>query len=155
MKKVIFIVLILNLISCRKDETNMRLKGEKSFLLGEWELVHTYFLDFNDPNGVEFVSAEEQEGTYRIIFEKQGFVTFYHGDKILEAGYTHFPGFGFEAKKIGTALDPKQISFNIWLDGNMDRNFAGTGILDSLATGTTPRIDTGHVAYRDYYRRVK
>jgi len=156
--KYILIILPLFLLGCRKDEYGTPLTGEKAFFVGEWHLESSIYFDFCDNTGQYYLTPEEQGLDYRIKITEAGYISFYQNDTLVDAGQIYFPGHGFEAIKIGTALDPKKISFSMYLDGDKSRRFSGSGSKDSIRTNFTRRI--GHElypndcrVYRDYFRR--
>lgn len=156
--KYFLILCSIILISCRKDQTGDLLTGEKEFFVGEWHLEQSIYFDFCDNTGYYYLSPEEQGIDYRINITEDGYISFHQNDTLVDGGRIFFPGGGFEAIKIGTALDPKKILFTIYLDGDPSRRFSGGGSIDSLRTNYTRRI--GHElypgdcrVYRDYFRR--
>ena len=147
-RSLIALLIIAVIYSCRKDNNaGDELLGDKTFFVGEWELIGSHHWNQCGSIDIEYLSADEQELDYRVVFEERGYVTFYENEKAIEGGYIRFPAGGFEAKKVGTFLDPKHIEFVIWLDGDRDRHFSGSGMIDSIRTNSLPR--TGFLPFPD------
>ena len=141
-------ILVLFFDACRKDNLNGDpLNGDKAFFIGEWELIGGHHWNQCGSINIEYLTAEEQELDYRVVFEERGYITFYENEKAIEGGYIRFPGGGFEAKSTGSVIDPKHIGFTIWLDGDRNRYFNGSGMIDSIRTNSLPR--TGFLPFPD------
>ena len=143
----VFAIIVIFLSSCRKDEgKGDQLMGDKSFLVGEWELIGSHHWSKCDgDSGVEYLTAQEQELDYRVVFEERGYVTFFENEKVIASSYILFPKNGFEAKPTGSVIEPKQISFIFYINQEIERPFGGSGMIDSIRTNSLPR--TGYLPF--------
>ena len=135
------------LFSCRKDtKQGEQLTGDKTFLVGEWELIGSHHWNKCDGiSGIEYHTAEEQGLNYHVIFEERGFVTFFENGEVIESSYILFPNSGFKAVQTGSVIAPKQISFLFYLNQDIEKPFGGSGMVDSIRTNSLPR--TGYLPF--------
>jgi len=154
--KITFLSFVLFLIACRKDRIKGEvLDGEKSVLIGEWVLKSSLYFDKCDWTPTEYLTAEEQQIDYRIRITEDGFITFLQNGKLVEGGNIFLHSQAFKTFFTGSVVDPKEFSFDIWVDADKNRRFIGSGLLDSMTT-KVPRLNPNECdVYSDRLRRIQ
>jgi hypothetical protein len=138
MKLAKYIVLILIVLSCKKD----KLIGEKEILVGTWIWDYSIISNVGCTNNDKYIKTND---VYEIIFKEKGKVEFYKNSELVSK---HRVVCTFD--KINT----DHYIFWIFLDNKKDRQFIGRVGVNSLQTNTIFPFDSEScMAYTNYFVR--
>ena len=139
MKLAKYIVLILIVLSCKKD----KLIGEKEILVGTWIWDYSIISNVGCTNNDKYIKTND---VYEIIFKEKGKVEFYKNSELVSKHRVVF--YGFEKNSNG------YYTFWIGLDSKGDKQFIGHVAVNSLSTQTIFPFDSEScMAYTNYFVR--
>ena len=147
---LIFTFVCLILSACKKD----RLSAEKDILIGTWNWQHTDFSHYCDGWLVhETYDPTSENETYEIEFLKKGVIQFYKNDVLVSEHFIKFNTASIQ--KEGIVESHKEISFDIFLDGNAETNITGKGTQNEMIISSYPFVLELECHYwiRNYFKK--